>query len=72
VGRKQEDADRIITEAEGMEFAGAYLVILEHIPESLGRRVTQSVNIPTVGIRADSCCDGQILVINDGIGLGDN
>lgn len=70
-GREQDDAERIITEAKGMESAGAYLVILEHIPESLGRRVTQSVNIPTVGIGAGPYCDGQVLVINDAIGLGD-
>ncbi len=71
VGRAEEDADRIVAEAQGVESAGAYLVILEHIPESLGHRITQSVNIPTVGIGAGSYCDGQVLVINDAIGLGD-
>lgn len=71
VGKDAEDADRILEEAAGIAEAGAFMLVLEHIPSSLAERVTSSIHIPTIGIGAGKSCDGQVMVINDVIGLGD-
>jgi 3-methyl-2-oxobutanoate hydroxymethyltransferase len=47
------------------------MVVLEHIPDSLAEKITRSIAVPTIGIGAGPACDGQVLVINDAIGLGD-
>lgn len=70
-GKGEADATRILKEAEGIEQAGAFLIVLEHIPDELGNIITKSLSIPTIGIGAGPECDGQVLVINDAIGLGD-
>lgn len=71
VGGKKSDADRILNEAVGIAAAGAFMVVLEHIPAALAKTITQSIAVPTIGIGAGASCDGQVLVINDAIGLGD-
>ncbi|BBA36861.1 3-methyl-2-oxobutanoate hydroxymethyltransferase [Methylocaldum marinum] len=71
VGGKKSDADRILNEAIGIAAAGAFMVVLEHIPAALAKTITQSIAVPTIGIGAGASCDGQVLVINDAIGLGD-
>lgn len=71
VGNTDADAQRILDEAKLIEKAGAFMVVLEHIPYSLGGLISQSVGIPTIGIGAGPDCDGQVLVINDALGLGD-
>lgn len=71
VGRDEEDAERILNEAIGIATAGAFMLVLEHIPDALAGLITRSVPIPTIGIGAGSSCDGQVLVINDAIGMGD-
>jgi 3-methyl-2-oxobutanoate hydroxymethyltransferase len=71
VGRTEEDARRVFAEATGIAAAGAFVVVLEHIPAALAERITKAVAIPTIGIGAGGECDGQVLVINDAIGLGD-
>lgn len=71
VGGKKSDADRILSEAIGISEAGAFMVVLEHIPANLAKTITQSIKVPTVGIGAGAWCDGQVLVMNDAIGLGD-
>lgn len=71
VGREAPDAERIVNEAVGIEKAGAYMLVLEHIPERLAEKITHMVKIPTIGIGAGKECDGQVLVINDAIGMGD-
>lgn len=71
VGREVSDAGRILTEAVGIAEAGAFLVVLEHIPSALAEEITRSIRVPTIGIGAGSACDGQVLVINDAIGLGE-
>src|SRR5690606_32323777 len=71
VGGKKSDADRILNEAIGIAAAGAFMVVLEHIPATLAKTITQSIEVPTIGIGAGASCDGQVLVINDAIGLGD-
>ncbi|NJO86261.1 MAG: 3-methyl-2-oxobutanoate hydroxymethyltransferase, partial [Synechococcaceae cyanobacterium RM1_1_27] len=58
------------TEAQALEAAGCFAVVLEHIPSELAQRITQTLGIPTIGIGAGSHCDGQILVTHDLLGLG--
>lgn len=71
VGRTSEEAGRIMNEARAIEDAGAFMVVLEHIPYPLAGEITRALAIPTIGIGAGPDCDGQVLVINDALGLGD-
>lgn len=71
VGREAEDAARIREEAVAIAAAGAFMLVLEHIPDALAETITGEIPIPTIGIGAGPSCDGQVLVINDAIGLGD-
>lgn len=71
VGQEVSDAERILAEAVGIAEAGAFLVVLEHIPSALAEEITRSISVPTIGIGAGSACDGQVLVINDAVGLGE-
>ena len=68
-GRTDEDRERILREAKTMEEAGCCALVLEHIPSDLGKLVTESVTIPTVGIGAGPHCGGQVLVLHDMLGL---
>ena len=71
VGRDQEDAARIERDARTIVEAGVFMLVLEHIPDALADRITAAVTVPTIGIGAGPNCDGQVLVINDAIGMGD-
>lgn len=71
VGREQQEAARVLAEAKKLAEAGCFLLVLEHIPAELGIEITGSIDIPTIGIGAGSDCDGQVLVVNDLMGLGD-
>ncbi|HEU4485684.1 MAG TPA: 3-methyl-2-oxobutanoate hydroxymethyltransferase [Povalibacter sp.] len=71
VGRDERDAERVLQEAVAIAQAGAFLVVLEHIPATLGEKITRALPVPTIGIGAGPACDGQVLVINDAIGMGD-
>lgn len=71
VGKDEQDAQRVVTEAVGLVRAGCFMVVLEHIPSQLGKNITQTLSAPTIGIGAGPDCDGQVLVINDLLGLGD-
>lgn len=71
VGRDAADAERVLNDSIAIAAAGAYMLVLEHIPAALGESVTRSVAIPTIGIGAGPACDGQVLVVNDAIGLGE-
>lgn len=71
VGLEPNEADRVLSEAIGIAEAGAFLVVLEHMPEGLAEQITQSIDIPTISVGAGPGCDGQMLVINDVIGLGE-
>ncbi|TKB10173.1 MAG: 3-methyl-2-oxobutanoate hydroxymethyltransferase [Mesorhizobium sp.] len=64
-----EDAERILRDATAVAEAGAFAVVLEKIPEALARLITEQVAIPTIGIGASPACDGQILVVDDMLGL---
>ncbi len=71
VGVTADDAERVATEASQIQKAGAFMVVLEHIPYALAQDITSALAIPTIGIGAGPDCDGQVLVINDALGLGD-
>jgi 3-methyl-2-oxobutanoate hydroxymethyltransferase len=71
VGRDAAGAERVMREAVGIANAGAFMLVLEHIPGALAEAVTRAVPVPTIGIGAGPNCDGQVLVINDALGLGD-
>jgi len=68
-GKKQEQADKLIEDAVAVEKAGAFAIVLEGIPRTLARTITESLSIPTIGIGAGSFCDGQVLVVHDILGL---
>ena len=67
-GRK-EQAERIIADAVAVQEAGAFAVVLEGGPAALSARITNMLEIPTIGIGAGQACDGQVLVIHDILGL---
>src|SRR3546814_19813298 len=64
-----ESACLILRDALAHEKAGAFAVVLEGVAESLGRRITEALAVPTIGIGASPACDGQILVTEDILGL---
>ncbi len=66
---RADDARRVMADARAVAEAGAFAVVLEKIPESLAGEITTVVPIPTIGIGASAACDGQILVIDDMLGL---
>ncbi len=68
-GGSAEEAERILEDAKSLEDAGVFAIVLEKVPADLARRVTQSLEIPTIGIGAGPDCDGQILVTPDMLGL---
>ena len=68
VGRDGE-AEKVMADARAVEAAGAFSVVLEKVPEGLAARITQSLTIPTIGIGAGVRCDGQVLVVDDMLGL---
>lgn len=68
-GRDKRETKRYIKLAKDIETAGAYSIVLEGIPLELAKEITSSVSIPTIGIGAGPHCDGQVLVINDLVGL---
>jgi 3-methyl-2-oxobutanoate hydroxymethyltransferase len=67
-GKSPEAAQELINDAKTLEQSGAQLLILEAIPSSLGKQVTESVEIPTIGIGAGPDCSGQVLVMHDMLG----
>jgi 3-methyl-2-oxobutanoate hydroxymethyltransferase len=68
-GKTPAESDRILAEAKALERAGAFSIVLEHIPAELARDITKSLGIPTIGIGAGVHCDGQVLVTADVLGL---
>lgn len=68
-GMNDESAERILLDAVAHQQAGAFGVVLEGVAEALGRRMTETLDIPTIGIGASPACDGQILVTEDILGL---
>jgi 3-methyl-2-oxobutanoate hydroxymethyltransferase len=70
-GRAEDDVARLVAEARRLEEAGAFSVVLELMPASAARAITEAVGIPTIGIGAGASCDGQVLVLLDMLGLND-
>lgn len=68
-GKSLETAKQIIEDAKKLEDAGAFAIVLEGIPSALGKIITESISIPTIGIGAGADCDGQILVYQDMLGM---
>ncbi len=68
-GTSESEADAIIQDALALQEAGAFAIVLEKIPATLGKRITETVSIPTIGIGAGPSCSGQILVTQDMLGL---
>lgn len=65
----QRDREQLLADAQAAEAAGAFAIVLELIPRSIAREITQAVSIPTIGIGAGPDCDGQVLVTPDMLGL---
>ncbi|MCV2869393.1 3-methyl-2-oxobutanoate hydroxymethyltransferase [Defluviimonas sp. WL0002] len=63
------DAERIRHDAVAVAEAGAFAVVLEKVPDALAREITQGLDVPTIGIGASADCDGQVLVVDDMLGM---
>jgi 3-methyl-2-oxobutanoate hydroxymethyltransferase len=68
-GKTEDAAGRVLRDAKALEQAGVYAIVLEGLPADLGRRITESVTVPTIGIGAGPFCDGQVLVCYDFLGM---
>ena len=69
-GKTEEDARRLLDEAQAMDKSGIFSLVLEGVPESLAAKITEAVSVPTIGIGAGPHCDAQVLVLTDLLGLG--
>jgi 3-methyl-2-oxobutanoate hydroxymethyltransferase len=67
--RLDEDAEQLLADAQALEQAGAFAVVLENIPAEVAKAATADLRIPTIGIGAGPHCDGQVLVSYDMLGL---
>ncbi len=68
-GKKREEAERIFADALELDALGVFSIVLECIPMRLSRRITEAVGALTIGIGAGPDCDGQVLVLNDMLGM---
>lgn len=67
--KEEAEAEKLIEDAKFLEEVGAFSVVMEKIPAALAKKVTESINIPTIGIGAGPHCDGQVLVVHDMLGM---
>lgn len=70
--KEEEEAEKLIKDAQLLEQAGCFSLVLEKIPADLAERVTQTVHIPVIGIGAGGATDGQVLVLHDMLGMTQN
>jgi 3-methyl-2-oxobutanoate hydroxymethyltransferase len=68
-GRDQAAAHSLSVDAKAIAAAGCFAVVVEGVPESVGSAITDSLDVPTIGIGAGPACDGQVLVVHDLLGL---
>jgi 3-methyl-2-oxobutanoate hydroxymethyltransferase len=68
-GKEEESAQQMIAEAQVLEEAGADLIVVECVPSSLGRALSQALHIPVIGIGAGPDTDAQVLVLQDMLGI---
>ncbi|WP_054695063.1 3-methyl-2-oxobutanoate hydroxymethyltransferase [Syntrophomonas palmitatica] len=68
-GKDLETARKLIKDAKALEEAGVFSIVLEAVPTDLAKRITEELTVPTIGIGAGHYCDGQVLVINDMLGM---
>ena len=66
-----DERKKILQDAIAVSKAGAFAIVIECVVESLAKKITKSVSVPTIGIGASKYCDGQILVTDDMLGLSD-
>ncbi len=71
-GKKPEEAEEIFGNALNLDQLGVFSIVLECTPQSLAKKITENVKTPTIGIGAGKYCDGQVLVINDMLGLDES
>ena len=71
-GKKLAEKNRILKEAKLLEEAGIFSIVLECVETKLSKKISEQLKIPTVGIGSSANCDGQLLVIDDLIGLSEN
>ena len=70
-GRTDAERERVLAEAQAVAEAGAFCIVIEGVAEPLAREITQTIDVPTIGIGASAACDGQVLVVNDMLGMFD-
>lgn len=70
-GKDEAAREKLLADAKAVQDAGAFSVVIEGVPASLGKEITAALRIPTIGIGAGPDCDGQVLVIHDLLGLFD-
>jgi 3-methyl-2-oxobutanoate hydroxymethyltransferase len=70
-GKNLDDARRLVEEAQALDQAGCFSIVLECVPSELAAMITERVSIPTIGIGAGPACDGQVLVFHDLLGMYD-
>ena len=68
-GKDAESARELVESARELEAAGAFMIVMECIPDLLAAKITETLTIPTIGIGAGNDCDGQVLVFHDLVGL---
>jgi 3-methyl-2-oxobutanoate hydroxymethyltransferase len=68
-GRDGESAKRLLADAQALEQAGAFSLVLELVPTSVATHISEALTIPTIGIGAGAGCNGQVLVLHDMLGL---
>jgi len=71
-GKRPQEAEEIFRDALDLDKLGVFSMVLECIPKSLAKKITENVKAPTIGIGAGKYCDGQVLVINDMLGLDEH
>ena len=70
-GRSSDAALQLVSDAKALEHAGCFSIVLEGVPSEVAAMVTDTVNVPTIGIGAGPDCDGQVLVYHDVLGIED-